>query len=162
MKRLYNKFILFIATGSFVGYIPFAPGTFGSMLGIIIYYYVSHYLNFYLSLVVLGFLLVIGIFTADRAEVLLHEQDSSKIVIDEITGMYIALFLIPLTPINIAISFLCFRLIDIFKPYPISYIDKHVHRGPGVMLDDIVGAIPANLIARILIFGVEVFSGKTV
>lgn len=162
MKKVYNQIILFIATGAFIGYIPFAPGTFGSLLGILVYYFVSQYSNVYLSLIILGFLFIIGIFTADKAEIILHEHDSKKIVIDEITGMYISLFLIPLNPINIAISFLCFRIIDIFKPYPVSYIDTHVKKGLGVMLDDIIGSIPANLIARIIIFGIELLLGKTV
>jgi phosphatidylglycerophosphatase A len=160
MKKVYDTFILFIATGMFVGYIPFAPGTFGSIIGIVIYYAASLYLDIYQSLILLIVLFLIGTFVAGKAEKMLHEQDSGKIVIDEIVGMYITMFFIPLNFANVLIGFICFRTLDIIKPYPISYIDKHVHGGIGIMLDDVAAGIPANIFVRVLIFLFEIIIGK--
>lgn len=161
MKKIYNGLVLFVATGMFAGYIPFAAGTFGSMVGIILYYLASKHLDTHQMLLLLLALLVSGTYAAGKAENILREQDSSKIVIDEITGMYLTLFFIPFNLINIIICFIWFRVFDIIKPFPISYIDKHVHGGIGIMLDDIVAAIPANLLARLLIFFLEIISGRS-
>jgi len=160
MKSFYKVFILFVATGAFTGYIPFAPGTFGSMLGIVVYYFAVRTLNIYESLILLIVIILVGTYSAGKAEIFLNEEDSSKIVIDEIAGMYITLFLIPFNLVNIVIAFICFRVLDISKPYLISYADKHVHGGIGIMLDDIIGGVSANIIVRLLIFFLEVISGK--
>ncbi len=145
----------------FVGYIPFAPGTFGSIIGIVIYYAASLYLDTLQSLIVLIVLFLIGTFAAGKAEKILHEQDSGKIVIDEIVGMYITMFLIPLNLVNVLIGFIFFRTLDIIKPYPISYIDKHVHRGIGIMLDDVAAGVSANIFSRIIIFLFEIIIGRS-
>jgi phosphatidylglycerophosphatase A len=152
MKKIYTSFILFVATGMFAGYIPFAPGTFGSMIGAVIYYAASKYLHIYQLVILLIGMYLIGTFAADKAEKILHEQDSGKIVIDEIVGMYVTMFFIPASFANILIGFICFRALDIIKPYPISYLDTHVHGGTGIMLDDVAAGIPANILTRIVIF----------
>ncbi len=161
MKKIYNTVILIVATGMFIGYLPFAPGTFGSILGGALSYFVSKYLDPYQSLMVLGALLVIGTLAAGKAEKILNEQDSGKIVIDEIAGMYITLLFIPPGIVPLIIGFLCFRALDISKPYPISYLDKNVHGGIGIMLDDVAAGIAANILVRILIFLLEILIGRS-
>ncbi len=156
MKKIYDTVILFAATGMFVGYLPFAPGTFGSMLGAALSYAASRYLNTRGSLVLLGVLLAVGIFTAGRAEKILNEQDSGKIVIDEIAGMYLTMLFIPMNILHLVAGFVCFRAIDIIKPYPISYLDRHIHGGTGVMLDDVSAGMVSNILARIVIFFIEI------
>lgn len=152
MKKIYTTSVLFIATGMFAGYVPFASGTFGSMIGAMIYYAASRYLDLYQSLILLIGLFLVGTYAAGKAEKILKEQDSGKIVIDEIVGMYITMLFIPAGFINLLIGFLCFRAFDILKPYPISYIDTNVHGGMGVMLDDVVAGIFANIVVHISIF----------
>ncbi|MCL4469232.1 MAG: phosphatidylglycerophosphatase A [Deltaproteobacteria bacterium] len=161
MKKIYNTVILFVATGMFIGYLPFAPGTFGSVLGIALSCFASEYLDTYQSLMLLGTLLVIGNLAAGKAEKILNEQDSGKIVIDEIAGIYITLLFIPPGIVPVIIGFLCFRALDISKPYPISYLDKNVHGGIGIMLDDVAAGIAANIFVRILIFLLEILIGRS-
>ncbi len=161
MKKIYNTVVLFVATGMFIGYLPIAPGTFGSIPGVVLYYFASKYLDTYQSLLVLGALLVIGTLAAGKAEKILNEQDSGKIVIDEIAGMYITLLFIPPGIVPVIAGFLCFRALDISKPYPISYLDKNVHGGIGIMLDDIAAGIAANILVRMLIFLLEILIGRS-
>jgi phosphatidylglycerophosphatase A len=152
MKKIYTVSVLFVATGMFAGYIPFAPGTFGSMIGAVVYYAASRYLHLYQSLLLFMGLFLVGTYAADRAEKILNEQDSGKIVIDEIAGMYITMLFIPVSFASILIGFLCFRAFDIIKPFPISSIDAKVHGGLGVMLDDVVAGLFANIVVHMLIF----------
>ncbi len=156
MKKLYNTGILFIATGMFAGYIPFAPGTFGSMIGAGLYYFLWGRISLYQSFIVLLGIFLTGLFAAGRAEKILHEHDSKKIVIDEIAGMYVTMLFIPASVTNLLTGFLCFRAFDILKPYPISSIDTKVRGGMGVMLDDIVAGVFANVAAHVLIFFYEI------
>ncbi len=152
MKRLYNTVVLFFATGMFVGFVPFAPGTFGSVLGAVLAYGAARWLGVYQSLALLAGLLFVGTYVAGVAEKILGQQDSSRIVIDEIAGMYMVMLFLHPGPAALLIAFLCFRAFDILKPFPASYVDKNVHGGIGVMLDDVVAAVYASIAARILIF----------
>ena len=161
MKKIFDTFVLFIATGMFAGYLPFAPGTFGSVLGVVLSFLASKYLDAYQSLTVLGVLLVIRTFAAGEAEKILNEQDSGKIVIDEIAGMYITLLFIPAGIVQVIAGFLCFRALDISKPFPISYLDEKVHGGIGIMLDDAVAGIAANMLVRVIIFFLEIVIGRS-
>ena len=160
MKKISDTFILFVATGMFAGYLPFAPGTFGSVLGVVLSFIASKYLDTFPSLIVLGALLVIGTFAAGKAEKILNEQDSGKIVIDEIAGMYITLMFLPPGIVPVIAGFLCFRALDISKPYPISYLDEKVHGGAGVMLDDVAAGMAANVLVRMIIFLLEILTGR--
>lgn len=131
---------------------PWASGTFGSLLGIVLYLAV---LQVTTSLVPTAILLalatVIAIGVASRAEQLLDEHDSGKIVLDEIVGMAIALAGFPPTWTNIVVIFVLFRVLDIVKIWPASYCDRKMPGGAGVVLDDVVSGIYANLLARIIL-----------
>ena len=156
MKKIEDTIILFVATGMFSGFLPVAPGTFGSILGAALAYGASKYLTLYQSLGLLGILLAAGVFTAGRAEIILHEQDSGKIVIDEIAGMYITMLFLPMSIVHLAVGFVCFRIMDIVKPFPISSMDRHIHGGTGVMLDDVAAGLASNVLVRIVIFFIEI------
>ncbi len=153
MKKIYNAGILFIASGFFTGYAPVASGTFGSVVGAALYYITDRrlHLGHYGSVVLAVLLYVVGTVTASRAEEILHEQDSGKIVIDEIAGMYITMLFVPAGLVSLLIGFVCFRFFDILKPYPISYIDKNIHGGTGVMLDDVLAAVLANVVLHLIL-----------
>ena len=95
-------------------------------------------------------LVVLACWVADRAERALGEHDSGEIVIDEVVGMLIALLWIPPTFPNLAIGFLLFRVFDIVKVWPASTIDRRLPGGVGVVLDDVVSGIYANLLMQLV------------
>ena len=80
-------------------------------------------------------------------------HDYSGIVWDEVVGYMLTMFLVPLNIVWMIVGFLLFRLFDIWKPQPIGYVDKHVKGGLGIMLDDVLAAIPAWAILQLLIIG---------
>jgi phosphatidylglycerophosphatase A len=147
-----RRLILFLASGAGLGYVPIASGTFGSLLGIVLYVALLAVTTATVPLLVLLALAVVGaIAVAHRADAMLQEHDSSKIVIDEIVGMAIALVGFPPTARNVAVIFVLFRILDVVKIWPASYCDREMPGGAGVVLDDVVSGIYANLIARIIL-----------
>jgi phosphatidylglycerophosphatase A len=100
--------------------------------------------------VIFAAILFLACLIAGRAEEIFGEHDSSKIVLDEVLGMIATMFLNPLGWASLLGGFLIFRLFDIVKPFPASLIDRRMPGGPGVMLDDLVSGIYANIVLRIL------------
>src|ERR1700693_4623938 len=123
-----RQIIIFLATGAYTGYSPFAPGTAGSVVGLIIGYF------FFSPIFAAAF--VPACLIAGRAEQIFGEHDSSKIVLDEVFGMIATMFLNPLGWGWLLGGFLLFRIFDIIKPFPAGFIDRKMPGGPGVMLDD--------------------------
>lgn len=147
MKRM----VLFLATGCYTGYSPFAPGTTGTLAAIPIYFFLSRLSPLYYMLILVGSIYV-AIWASDRAEVILQSRDCRHIVIDEIVGFIVTMFLVPPTLGNILGGFFLFRALDIIKPFPIRALEERVRGGYGVVLDDIVAGIYANLIFHVLRF----------
>ncbi|RKX60748.1 MAG: phosphatidylglycerophosphatase A [Thermodesulfobacteriota bacterium] len=143
-----DRLVLFLASGLFLGLIPFAPGTFGSLLGIPLHWLFSH-LPFFPGICSLGFVILISVWISGRAELLLGKKDPSQIVIDEVVGMAVALAGAPLEPSLIIVAFMFFRFFDIWKPFPIRYIDKSFPGGWGIVLDDVAAGVMANLAWRL-------------
>ena len=152
-----RQLLVFIATGAWSGYAPFAPGTFGSIVGL-----VASCLIFApiwrrspaAFLLIFAIVFVLGCWIAGRAELILGEHDSSKIVLDEVLGMVATMFLNPngmnrTGLISLAAGFALFRIFDIIKPFPASLIDRRVRGGTGVMLDDMAAAVYANLVLQV-------------
>ena len=125
-----------------VGFIPIASGTFGSLAGIIIGY-ILYYINNNLLYFVIPVLFILGVFCANIYQKQTGEKDSSVIVIDEVVGQLIAMLFIIDDPLLVFISFILFRIFDVFKPWPASYADSKIKGGLGVMLDDVVAGIYA-------------------
>ena len=152
-----NELIKFIATGAYSGYSPVAPGTAGSAVGVLIYL-----LAFSLQLSAFNYLLLtisivlIGIWVSGKAEYLFKRKDSQKIVIDEIAGILISLFMLPHGFWIVLSGFLIFRIIDISKPF---YILERLPKGFGVMMDDVAAGIATNLILQIFLFLYPIYSG---
>ena len=145
-----RQLIIFIATGAWTGYAPFAPGTFGSIVGLLIGYLVAPVWRHSPAAFLMGFAIAFALACAiaGRAEKMLGEHDSSKIVLDEVLGMVATMFMNPVTWISLAAGFALFRILDIIKPFPASLIDRRVRGGAGVMLDDMAAAIYANLVLQ--------------
>jgi phosphatidylglycerophosphatase A len=136
-----------LATFFYTGLSPVAPGTVGSFFGLLLYVGVSASLG--LTLVVFLALLVIGFFSAGRAEKIFGKKDSQNIVIDEVCGIFLAFFNVPLAWPYLAAGFLLFRVLDIAKPFPVRRLEK-LPGSFGVMADDLMCGLCTNLILRIL------------
>ena len=141
-----------IATCFKVGYLPFAPGTWGSVFAILLWWVLLKDLNTYIFGAIIIIFLLIGIVVSNIIIDQSGDHDPSHIIIDELVGQWLALFLIPDGFFNIAISFILFRFFDIIKPWPIRLIEK-LPKGLGVMSDDLT----AGLITLVLIQVINIY-----
>jgi phosphatidylglycerophosphatase A len=135
-----HTLIMIIATGFYSGYLPKAPGTWGSLVGLLLFF-LLHTLSLEIYLAVVAGIFVIGTFAAGEAEKIMDRQDPGLVVIDEIVGMLITMIAVPATPLNMALGFILFRIFDIAKPFPVGLIDQRFHGGVGIMLDDVMAGI---------------------
>jgi phosphatidylglycerophosphatase A len=134
--------IHFLALGFGSGLLPKAPGTFGTLDAIPLYLLLApSSVSIYLvSVIVMS---IAGIYICGQAAKDAGVHDHGAIVWDEIVGFLITMFMIPLSWKSVIVGFILFRIFDIFKPWPISFIDKNVHGGLGIMLDDIIAGLAA-------------------
>lgn len=137
----------FLACGFGSGAMPWAPGTFGTLIAIPIYLLLCGInIWFYLAILCVG--IVVGIWLCERTEKAIKVPDHSGIVWDEILGYLLTMLGLPHGIWWILSGFLLFRLFDIWKPWPISYVNQHVHGGLGIVLDDLFAAIPALIVLQ--------------
>ena len=149
VNRVWQDPVYFIAFGFGSGLMPIAPGTWGTLAAIPLYLLLmgSHW-SIYLSLTILAFIL--GVWVSDKVTKDLGVHDYKGIVWDEVVGYLLTMFLAPKGLIWMLLGFILFRIFDIWKPQPIGYVDQKVHGGLGIMLDDVLAAVPAWLIIQIL------------
>ena len=139
----------FLGFGFGSGLAPKAPGTAGTLVAIPIYLLMSLLsVEIYSTTVVLLFLL--GILICQRCEERIQLSDHSGIVWDEIVGYLITMIAVPFSWPAVMAGFALFRIFDVLKPWPISWFDRHVEGGLGIMLDDIVAGIFACLTLQLL------------
>ena len=143
------RLIQLAGSGLGLGYLPVAPGTWGSAGGLLIWW-----LTLPMGRVLQGLLLVLATVPAALAcgacARRAGREDPSFVVLDEVLGMYLALlFLSPSLP-WIAAAFMLFRLLDIFKPWPVSLMEKRFAGGAAILLDDLVAGAMAGFILTIL------------
>ncbi len=141
--------VVVLATGAGSGYSPFAPGTAGSVVGLVLTYFVcAPAWTRAPGIFVIAFAAVFAVscWIAGRAEIIFAEHDSSKIVLDEVLGMIATMYLHPMTWEYLLAGFLLFRILDIIKPFPAALIDRRLAGGAGVMLDDLFAGIYANIL----------------
>jgi phosphatidylglycerophosphatase A len=141
---------LFVATCGYLGYVPVAPGTFGSAAGLVLFAAVRWTGSTAVELAVIAFLLVIGVWSSNVAERHFGGVDPAPVILDEVTGMLITLALIPVNMSGAVVGFLVFRLLDVIKPWPADRLEA-LHGGLGVMADDAMAAIYGNAIMRLLV-----------
>ncbi len=152
-KTVLTSPVHFLAFGFGSGLAPFAPGTFGTLMAVPLYLVMS-------KLPLAGYLLVtlvvcvVGVWICGRSSEKLGVHDHSGIVWDEFAGYFITMILAPPSWLWIVIGFALFRLFDIWKPWPISFLDKKVHGGLGIMIDDVVAGIFAMICLQALSYGV--------
>jgi phosphatidylglycerophosphatase A len=146
-----QKTVLFLATGGYLGHVPIAPGTFGSLPGLLICLGMSG-MNLGYAILFALILTGVAIVIAQQAKKLIGGKDPSSIVIDEIAGMTVTLLGISLTPFSLVLGFLVFRALDILKPFPIRFLDREVPGGAGIVLDDVMAGVYGNLLIRIVLW----------
>lgn len=136
-----------MATGFGAGYAPAAPGTAGSLVGLVLVFLI-HNRSLILYIAVALAVFAVGVYSADRVERATGEKDSRRIVIDEIAGMLVVGFLLPSAAGYLIGGFILFRVLDVIKPFPAGWIERNIVGGWGIMLDDTVAALYANLILQ--------------
>jgi len=141
---------MFFATGGFVGNLPLAPGTFGSLLGLPICFFLTQ-LPVAISAILIGLFAIAAVGIAGRAETMLNTQDPGCIVIDEVAGQMVALFGLSFNFPVVVGGFVAFRCLDIVKPFPIRWLERRLSGGFGIVADDILAGLMANIIIRCII-----------
>jgi phosphatidylglycerophosphatase A len=136
---------VFIATCAHVGYAPVAPGTFGSAVGLVVYYLLRRQASAAVELAAIGLILVVGLWSATEAEHHFGGIDPGPVVIDEVIGMLITLALHPVNVVGAIIGFFIFRVLDVVKPWPARRLEL-LPGGFGVVLDDVMAGIYGNLL----------------
>ncbi len=146
MRRL----IIGLASVGFIGYCPVAPGTAGTLVGVLVYYLFSFFPApiYVLSTVAALFL---AWWAAELGEIIFAQKDCPRIVIDEVVGYLISMALLPRTLTTVVGGFIFFRILDIIKPPPAGAIDRRMRGGLGVVFDDVVAGIYTNILLRLII-----------
>jgi len=151
-----KHFILLLATGFGVGYSPIAPGTLGTLIAIPVYYFLSNISSPIYEITLVGFFFL-SVWVSESAEIFFGKKDDQRIVIDEIMGFLITMLWAPKTAILIVIGFFLFRFFDILKPFPIRRLEKGLKGGYGVVLDDVMAGVYANIVLQIILV-IKLFS----
>ncbi len=139
--------IRFLATGFFVGYSPFAPGTMGALVAFLLYAILPTSVTFYWVLILC--LIIVGTIICHQAEAILGRVDAPEIVIDEICGYFIAMAFLPKSLGLMIVGFIIYRLLDVVKIYPMKRFEI-IAGGLGIMLDDIYAGVITNLVLHII------------
>jgi len=145
-----GRLALFISTFGYVGYAPVAPGTFGSLAGLAVFYAVRSAESASVEIAAIVVLFAIGVWAGTVAEHHFGGIDPAPVVLDEVVGMLITLFLLPVNGVGAFIGFLVFRVLDVVKPFPSARMER-LPGGLGVMADDGMAAIYANVAMRVLL-----------
>jgi phosphatidylglycerophosphatase A len=148
-KQIMTDPVLFLAFGFGSGLAKKAPGTCGTVAAVPLYWLFAHS-NSWLYSVLTLLVTAVGVWICDSAAKKLAEHDFGGIVWDEIAGYLITLWFVPYSVSAMLWGFVLFRVFDILKPFPIRWIDKHVEGGLGIMLDDVLAAIFAGILLRLI------------
>jgi phosphatidylglycerophosphatase A len=144
-----NFFWIFLSSGALIGFLPPCPGTFGSLEGLIIFWFLKNLSLINQLFLILG-IIIIGIISSDWVSKFLKAKDPDFVIIDEIAGMWIGV-LGKNTLIEFVLAFIIFRIVDIKKPYPLKKFENLPY-GWGIMIDDIIAGILTNFFVTFLIY----------
>jgi len=150
-KTVLTSPIHFFAFGFGSGLAPFAPGTFGTLAAIPLYLLMQP-LSLPIYLFITAIVCIVGVWICGKSSEMLGVHDHSGIVWDEFSGYFVTMIAAPAGWMWIAIGFALFRLFDIWKPWPISVLDKQVHGGLGIMVDDILAGVFALICLQLLAY----------
>lgn len=143
-----QRLAVFIATTGLSGYFPIAPGTVGSLIAIVVLFILPP-LAWWVLVLATVLVYLVGIRVAFVCERLWQEKDAGKINWDEVAGMMVTVIAVPHSALAFASAFFLFRIMDIVKPFPARQLEPLPH-GWGVMSDDIMAGIYANIVLQIL------------
>ncbi len=148
-RRWHNHWVHFLAFGFGSGAAPKAPGTFGTLAAIPVFLLLA-YLPLWAYLVVLVLAFALGVYLCGQASEDMGVHDHGGIVWDEFVGFWITMIALPVHWAWIIAGFVLFRFFDIIKPWPIGWLDKRVHGGLGIMIDDVIAGIFALAILQVV------------
>ncbi len=151
-----NRLFLVLATGFGVGYSPIAPGTLGTLIAFLVYYFLSNIPSPIYEITLIGFFFF-SVWISENAELSFGKKDDRRIVIDEIMGFLITMLWVPKTTIVMIIAFFLFRFFDILKPFPIRRLEKKLRGGYGVVLDDVLAGVYGNIVLQVVL-AIKLFS----
>ena len=147
MQRVIDFLARVVATGFGSGYSPFAPGTAGSAVGLLLFWpLAARAWPWQLGACVAVFL--VGVVAAGRVARSVGAEDPGLVVVDEVAGQWITLLALPFTPAVALAGFLLFRVMDVVKPWPARDLER-LHGGWGIMADDVMAGIYAHLVLRV-------------
>jgi phosphatidylglycerophosphatase A len=142
-----NALARLIATGLGSGYSPVAPGTAGSAVGLLLFWPLA-LLPIAAQVAVTAAMFFVGVAAATHLAQRLGIEDPGVVVVDEVVGMWVTLLFLPLTPFTAVAGFFAFRVMDVVKPYPARQLE-HLRGGWGIMADDLMAGVYANLLVRL-------------
>jgi len=147
MNRV-NFIIKTLSTFFYAGYLPLIPGTFGTIAGVFLFYFVkdNNFMHILLTLV----LIILGFLVTGGAERLFNKKDPKCIVIDEVCGMLLSLIFIPYDIKLVIMAFILFRILDTLKPFPSGRLER-LSGSMGIMGDDIVAGLYTNIILQVVL-----------
>jgi phosphatidylglycerophosphatase A len=154
MNTYLERLVYYLAIGFGAGRLPKAPGTYGTLVGVLIYLPLS-LLSLPLYLMITASLILVGIGICGYAARQLGKHDHPSIVWDEIAGLLVTMIAAPQGIGWVILGFALFRCFDIFKPWPINRIDQKVSGGLGIMLDDIAAGIAAGLSLQLIAYSIN-------
>ena len=146
-----TRLAVFLATAGYSGYFPIAPGTVGSGVGLIVYLLVWWTRSPLVEVALIAVTFALGTWAATHAERYFGGIDPGPVVIDEVLGMLVTLAFIPAGWPAILAGFFLFRVFDVIKPYPADRLEK-LHGGFGIMADDAMAGVYANLALRLVMW----------
>jgi phosphatidylglycerophosphatase A len=147
MKRALDACARLVATGLGSGYSPVAPGTAGSLVGLLLFLPLAT-VSWPLQLAATAAVTLVGTLAADRVARQLGKKDPGLVVVDEVAGQWITFIALPLTPATAIAGFLLFRVMDIVKPWPARGLER-LPGGVGIMAYDVAAGIYAHLLLRV-------------
>lgn len=136
------------------GLMPVAPGTFGTLAALPIAVFKNNFGTFY-EVLILAIVILVAVWASGVSEKLLGRVDPSEVVIDEVAGFLMTIFLLPASWLNLTLGFFLFRFYDILKPFPIGTLERRVKGGAGIVVDDLLAGVYGNLSVRVLLLLVQ-------
>lgn len=147
-----------VASFFYIGFIPMIPGTFGSLAAFAIYFPLRHLDDWRIYGICMIVVVIVGVWASHRAEQDSKIVDPSFVVIDEVAGQLITLFLVPFSWYAVISGFVLFRILDIVKPPPARKAED-LPGGWGIMMDDVIAGVYGNIILSIAIFAINRWMG---
>lgn len=144
-----DRLAIALATGFGTGFLPKAPGTWGSLVALPLAWLLLEYIGLYGLASAIFFALAAGVWAAQKYIETSGRNDPAEVVIDEVVGQWLTILVMALfssfhdSLINYGMAFVAFRLFDIWKPFPIAFLERRFEDGLGIMVDDIMAALYA-------------------